>query len=112
LAGPGERGREYHFMRGSTDAIAVDHMSLAAMAEGLGGTCWIGAFHEDQVKKIPGIPENILVVVVLLWAYPAEAPASKPRKELEEVVAYDGWRSCPLGFPFLSRAARFDLSEG
>ncbi|MBP7068901.1 MULTISPECIES: nitroreductase family protein [Methanothrix] len=29
--------------------IAVDHMSLAAIEEGL-GTCWIGAFTEDQVK--------------------------------------------------------------
>ena len=44
--------------------------------------------------------------------HPAEAPASKPRKELDEIVAYDGWRSWPLGFPFLSRVTRFDFKEG
>lgn len=37
-------------------AIAMDHMSLAVMAEGL-GICWIGAFYDDKVKEILGIPE-------------------------------------------------------
>ncbi|MRR14300.1 nitroreductase, partial [archaeon] len=36
-------------------AIALDHMSLAATAEGL-GSCWIGAFQEDKVKEILDIP--------------------------------------------------------
>jgi len=71
-------------------AIAVDHMSLAAMAEGL-GTCWIGAFHEDKVKDILGIPETIRVAVMLILGYPAESPAARPRKKLEEIVAYDSW---------------------
>ena len=43
---------------------------------------------------------------MLALGYPAEAPASKPQKKLEEVVAYDGWRSWPLGFPFLSLSAQ------
>ena len=34
-------------------AIAIDHMTLAAVAEGL-GTCWIGAFEEGAVKSILG----------------------------------------------------------
>ncbi|OYV08305.1 MAG: nitroreductase, partial [Methanosaeta sp. ASP1-1] len=42
-------------------AIALDHMSLAATAEGL-GSCWIGAFQEDKVKEILDIPEKIRVV--------------------------------------------------
>ena len=79
-------------MRASTVTIAVDHMSLAAIEEGL-GTCWIGAFTEDQVKRILGISENIRVVVMLALGYPAEAPASRPRKKLVEIAAYDGWRS-------------------
>ena len=71
-------------------AIAIDHMSLMATAEGL-GTCWIGAFYEDKVKEILGIPEKIRVVVMLTLGYPAEAPAARPRMKLEEIVAYDGW---------------------
>ncbi len=36
-------------------AIAMDHLTLAATAEGL-GTCWIGSFDETLVKEILGIP--------------------------------------------------------
>jgi len=34
-------------------AIALDHMTLQAVEEGL-GTCWIGAFSEPEVKAILG----------------------------------------------------------
>ena len=42
-------------------AIAIDHLTLAAVEEGL-GTCWIGAFYEDMVRQILEIPKNIRVV--------------------------------------------------
>jgi nitroreductase len=71
-------------------AIAIDHMSLMATAEGL-GTCWIGAFYEDKVKDILGIPEKIRMVVMLTLGYPAESPVARPRKKLEEIVSYDRW---------------------
>lgn len=32
-------------------AIALDHLTLAAVAEGL-GTCWIGAFDESEIKRV------------------------------------------------------------
>ena len=63
------------------------------------GTCWIGAFTEDQVKRILGIPENIRVVAMLALGYPAVATAARPRKKLVEIVTYDGWRSWPPGVP-------------
>jgi nitroreductase len=72
-------------------AIALDHMSLAAVAEGL-GTCWIGAFYEDRVKEILGIPAGVRVTSMLTLGYPAESPAARPRKKQEEIVAYDGWQ--------------------
>lgn len=72
-------------------AIALDHMSLAAVAEGL-GTCWIGAFYEDRVKEILGIPAGVRVTSMLTLGYPAESPAARPRKRQEEIVAYDGWQ--------------------
>lgn len=71
-------------------AIAVDHMTLAAVAEGL-GTCWIGAFYEDKVKQILGVPEHVRVVALLPIGYPAQAPRPTPRKKLDEVVAYERW---------------------
>ena len=50
-------------------AIAVEHMALKATEEGL-GTCWIGAFYEDKVKEILGIPQDIRVVALLTLGYP------------------------------------------
>ncbi len=70
--------------------IAVDHMTLAAFSLGL-GTCWIGAFYEDQVKTILGVPEDVRVVALLPLGYPAGTARPTPRKDLEEVVAYDHW---------------------
>jgi nitroreductase len=76
-------------------AIAVDHMTLAAVEEDL-GTCWIGAFYEEMVKEILGVPETLRVVALLPLGYPAEAAKAttatpKPRKPLREIVAYDRW---------------------
>jgi nitroreductase len=71
-------------------AISVDHMTLAAVEYGL-GTCWIGAFKQDEVKKLLGIPEEVRVVALLPIGYPDASSAPKPRKSLEEIAAYDKW---------------------
>lgn len=71
-------------------AIALDHMTLVAVEEGL-GTCWIGGFYQDQVKQILSIPEKYKVVALLPVGYPAESPRKKPRKPLAEVVCYDSF---------------------
>jgi len=73
-------------------AIAITHMVLKATEEGL-GTCWIGAFYEDQVKEILGIPKNIRVVELLTLGYPDEPhPAYKDRLALQEIVMYERWK--------------------
>jgi len=66
-------------------AIAVDHMTLAAVEEGL-GTCWIGAFSQNEVKEILKIPERYKIVVLLPLGFPADKPKPKSRKNLEEIV--------------------------
>lgn len=71
-------------------AIALDHMSLSAVEEGL-GTCWIGAFYEDKVKEILGVPDDVRVVALMPIGYPAEQPSPTRRKPIEEIVAYDRW---------------------
>jgi nitroreductase len=71
-------------------AIAVDHMTLAAFSLGL-GSCWIGAFYEDQVKKILGVPNEVRVVALLPLGYPEGPTPATPRKSLEDVVAYERW---------------------
>ncbi|MCL7413163.1 MAG: nitroreductase family protein [ANME-2 cluster archaeon] len=73
-------------------AIAVDHMTLQAVEEGL-GTCWIGAFNEKKVKEILQIPDDVRVVSLLPLGYPSTVPQSKPRKRLDEIVMWETWRS-------------------
>jgi nitroreductase len=73
-------------------AIAIDHVTLCATAEGL-GTCWIGAFDEPQVKEILEIPAHIRVVELLPLGYPRDAsPAEKNRLPLDDIVKYERWQ--------------------
>ncbi|NJD76331.1 MAG: nitroreductase [Candidatus Methanoperedens sp.] len=71
-------------------AIAVDHMTLAAVQDGL-GTCWIGAFDEKKVKKILNIPDHVRVVALLPLGYPSATPRPTPRKSLDEIVKWEKW---------------------
>lgn len=60
--------------------IALDHLSLAAVAEGL-GTCWIGAFEEEAVKELLGVPDGVKVVALMPVGYPKLARLIRPVKE-------------------------------
>ncbi len=71
-------------------AIAVDHMTLAAVEEGL-GTCWIGAFDEKKVKEILSIPDYVRVVALLPLGYPSTVQPPSPRKSLNELVMWEKW---------------------
>jgi nitroreductase len=73
-------------------AIAVDHITLAAVEEGL-GTCWIGAFDGDQVRRLLGIPEDAIVVALLPVGYPAAQAGPKKRLSLDEIVMHERWRA-------------------
>ena len=73
-------------------AIAIDHMTLAAVELGL-GTCWIGSFYEDQAKAALGIPEGIRVVELLALGYPKHGDTGRPKSRLEmnEIVHWEKW---------------------
>ncbi len=71
-------------------AIALDHMTLAAASLGL-GTCWIGAFSEEKVKALLGIPEGVTVWCLLPLGVPAAEGAPRPRKSKEDLFAVDRW---------------------
>ena len=73
-------------------AIALDHMSLQAAALGL-GTCWIGAFYQDQVKEILGVPEDVRVVSLMPLGYPKGLGTKTERKPLSEIICYDKYTS-------------------
>jgi nitroreductase len=72
--------------------IALEHMALAATALGY-GTCWIGAFDEDAVKRLLKIPEKMKVVALMPIGVPDERPAAKPRKMPSEMFFREEWES-------------------
>ena len=69
-------------------SIAFAYMVLQACELGL-GTCWIGAFMEDEVKKILNIPESVRVVAMSPLGYPAHKVPTRPKKGLEEIVCFE-----------------------
>lgn len=72
-------------------AIALDHISLAAVELNL-GTCWIGAFDEKKVKEILAIPDEVRVVGLMPIGYPAYVVSKeKNRLPFEKIVKYEHW---------------------
>jgi len=72
--------------------IALDHMSLEAASLGL-GTCWIGAFYQDQVKEILGVPENVRITSLMPLGYPKVLGTKTERKSLSEIICYEKYTS-------------------
>ncbi len=73
---------------GVDTAIALDHISLAAVGEGL-GTCWIGSFNQEEVKNILNIPADYKVVALMLLGYPYDEEKPKSRKKVDALVCKD-----------------------
>ena len=69
-------------------SIALSFMILEAWELGL-GTCWIGAFKEEEVKNILKIPERIRVVAMTPLGYPNQPPSQKSRKGLDQIVCFE-----------------------
>lgn len=69
-------------------AIALDHITLAATSEGL-GTCWIGAFSQEEVRKILNIPEKYQVIALMPLGFPDDKPREKVRKKISDLLCED-----------------------
>jgi len=65
--------------------IAIEHIVLAATSLGY-GTCWIGGFDEEEVKRVLGVPERLAVIAMLPIGVPDESPPPRPRKAIGEIV--------------------------
>jgi nitroreductase len=69
-------------------AIALDHITLAAIEQGL-GTCWIGAFNQEEARKVLGIPAKNMIVCLMTLGFPDDEGRPKTRKLFKEVICYD-----------------------
>ena len=89
-------------------AAAMQNMSLAAHAEGM-GSCWIGSIKREKVKELLGIPDAMEIYAILSLGYPEESPVSEesdsevaasrddqgilhiPKRKLESVLRFNRW---------------------
>jgi nitroreductase len=79
----GIRGKTFYCVQDS--AAATQNMLLAAYALGL-GTCWVGAFKEEQVQAAIKAPSHVKPVALIPVGYPNESPPPRARKSLKELV--------------------------
>jgi len=78
---------------GSSIYGAVQNLMLAARAYGVGSTLTsLYAGHEDDVKRLLGLPEDALTMALIPLGYPARGRWSQPkRRPVEEVVHWERW---------------------
>jgi len=81
-----ERGLQLYSIQDTASATII--LMLAATALGL-GTCWIGSFNEEEVKKNLGLPENLRPVSIIPVGYPAEKPEPSSRIPFENLTWTD-----------------------
>ena len=70
--------------------ITAEHICLQAAAEGI-GTCMLGWFDEPKVKKLLNIPKSKRVPLIITLGYPASKTREKKRKDLKEIISYNGY---------------------
>lgn len=66
-------------------SIAFSYALLQAAELEL-GTCWMANYTEPELQAALGLPEDISIVAISPLGYPAEMPAARPRKALEEIL--------------------------
>ncbi|MEM2896306.1 MAG: nitroreductase family protein [Candidatus Bathyarchaeia archaeon] len=79
----GSRGANLYSICDSS--AAIQNILLSAYALGL-GSCWVGAFHDDEVARILELPDGIRPVAIIPVGYPNESPKPPRRFPLDKVV--------------------------
>jgi len=79
----GSRGSTLYCIQDT--AAAIQNIHLTAYSLGL-GTCWVGAFRETLVRETLNLPPHLRPVAIIPVGYPAEKPAPRPRRSLDEIT--------------------------
>jgi nitroreductase len=86
-----KRAEQSYGSRGKTlcclqdTAAAVQNILLTAFSLGL-CSYWLGAFKEDQIKKVVKSPEVIRQVALITIGYSNEAPTARSRRPIDEIM--------------------------
>ncbi|MBI5072979.1 nitroreductase family protein [Candidatus Woesearchaeota archaeon] len=101
-----KRGKQFYGMRGER-LYSVQHSGAAAMSMQLAahhfglGSCWVGAFDEEAIKSICGIPEYARPEAIITVGYPDEIPPRPPKYILETFTYIERFGNRIRTFPLI-----------
>jgi nitroreductase len=82
----GVRGKTLYCIQDT--AAAIQNIHLAAYSLKL-GTCWVGAFKEEEAREVLKIPQGIRPVAIIPVGYPAGTPSPRNRRPISQIVHYE-----------------------
>ena len=88
--GYGIRGQTLYCIQDT--AAATQNILLTAYSLGL-GTCWVGAFNENEAKNALKTPKGIRPVAMIPVGYPKKIPSQRSRRSRNRIVHHEGFQS-------------------
>ncbi|MCZ7383052.1 MAG: nitroreductase family protein [Candidatus Methanoperedens sp.] len=90
-----ERSSRVYKTRGELYAIqdataSVENILLSACSLGL-AACWVGAFDENAVIELLGIPNKTKPIAIIPVGYADEEPVAPPRMGMDKIVHWETW---------------------
>lgn len=85
--------------------FAAQNMMLCAADLGL-GTCYIGGFAEDKVRRLLSIPDGYILPGMITLGYPEDQPKAPPRRDLAAMTHYESYEGRGLDLSHLGRIGR------
>lgn len=82
-----ERGRVYSRQQAGA---AIENFLLRITELGL-SSCWVGAFTDEVIKQLLGIPAHIQVEAILPVGYANEKGEKKKKRNLDTVIFWEKW---------------------
>jgi nitroreductase len=84
----GVRGKTLYCIQDT--AAAIQNIHLTAYSLGL-GTCWVGAFREEEAREILKVPDGVRPVAMIPVGYADESPRPRGRRPLDQMIHYETW---------------------
>ncbi len=81
----GQRGKEIYTIQDVSASIMC--MMLVAYENGL-GTCWVGAFREEEVSALLAMPSCLRPISIVPVGYPEKVPSPTSRVAAEEAIEF------------------------
>jgi len=86
----GERGEKYARQQAGA---AIENFLLALHEQGL-ATCWVGAFADEQVRRVLAIPDEMTVEAIFPVGFETKIKTpQKPKKDLEDILYFDEFKN-------------------